>query len=217
MITWDLLLPTFPHRHDQLCVLLAELDRQWQPGLGMRLQRDNLQRAGNASYAKWQELQEASEADYVSFVGDDDFVAADFVSRVMDALQSRPDYVGYPVRYTYDGEPQTPVEHSLRHGGWYNTPSMLYRDIVHHNPVRRELALLGKWDTSHIGADVTWAQDLRNSGQVKTEVWIPDPMYYYQETANSWSRNGGATPAPLLLSEIKPVPDYHWLKVRDDV
>ena len=82
MPTWDLLLPTLPHRHDQLCALLAEINRQWQPGLGMLICRDNLQRGGNASYGKWQDLQEWSEADYTSFIGDDDWIAPDFAARI---------------------------------------------------------------------------------------------------------------------------------------
>lgn len=222
MTTWDLLLPTLPHRHGQLCALLAEIDRQWQPGLGMLLYRDNLQRPGNASYGKWQDLEEASEADYTSFIADDDWIAPDFVTRVMEAMESKPDYVGFACLYTVNGQPQMPVENSLRHGRWENGPGMLYRDIVHHNPIRRELALLARWATDHQEADRTWAADLRASGQVKTEAWIPAQMYYYQETSdssgtgNSWTNWRGGLPQPLPEPEIKPVPAYHWLTVRDE-
>jgi hypothetical protein len=214
-LTWDILLPTLPHRHDQLCPLLAEIDRQWQPGLGMILYRDNLQRPGNASYGKWQDLEEMSRAEYISFIGDDDWVAPDYVSRVMEALGSGPDYVGYAIRYTSNGNPMMPVEHSLRHGGFREAPDALYRDIVHHNPIRRDLALLATWRTDHHTADQTWSKDLRETGRVQTEVWIPEQMYYYQETSNSWTR-WGAGPQPLPDSEIRPVPEYPWLTIRDE-
>jgi hypothetical protein len=214
-MTWDLLLPTIPHRHAQMCALLAELDRQWQPGLGMIVLRDNLQRPGNASYAKWQELQEASRAEYTSYIGDDDWVAPDFVAQVMAALEERPDYVGYPVRYTQNGAPQIPVEHSLRHGCWENRADIIVRDIAVHNPIRRELALLATWATDHQSADKTWAADLRATGKVRTEVWIPEPVYYYQESDKSWSR-WGSGPQPLPVAEIKPVPEYAWLTVIDE-
>ena len=215
-VSWDILLPTMPHRHDQMCGLLAELDRQWQPGLGVLIYRDNLQRPGNASYGKWQDLQEMSQADYTSFIADDDWVAPDFVTRIMGALQSRPDYVGFAVRYTFDGNPATPVDHSLRHTGWHDSAAVLARDIVHHNPIRRDLALQATWATDHQGADRTWAADLRATGKVQDEVYLPEQMYYYQETSVSWSRWGGRNPGPLPDHEIKPVPEYPWLKVRDE-
>lgn len=224
-VTYDILLPTIPHRHEQMCALLAEIDRQWQPGLGMLVMRDNLERPGNASYAKWQELEEASQAEYTSFIGDDDWIAPNFVSRVMQALQDRPDYVGFPVRYTSNGKPlmyrtlngagQISVEHSLRYKGWINTPSKLLRDIVHQNPIRRELALLATWRTDHHTADNTWANDLRATGKVIQETWIPEPMYYYQETSSSWSRWSGP-PEPMPESDVRPIPSYHWLEILEN-
>lgn len=212
-VTWDILLPTMPHRHDQMCALLAEIDRQWRPGLGMIIYRDNLQRRGNASYGKWQDLEGMSQADYTSFIADDDWIAPDFVARIMAALQERPDYVGFAVKYTVDGVQAMPVEHSLRHTGWANSPAILTRDLVHHNPIRRELALLATWRTDTQEADRAWAADLR--GKVQTEVWIPEQMYYYQETSDSWTRWGGKR-EPLPEAEIQPIPSYPWLMVRDE-
>ncbi len=221
MTTWDILIPTLPHRHEQLCSLLTEFNQQWQPGLGVIVYRDNLQRPGNASYGKWQDLQEMSEAEYTSFIGDDDFVSPNYISRVMEALESKPDYVGYPVRYTFQGQPGTPVEHSLRHGRWENTPEMLYRDIVHNNPIRRELALLATWSTAQFNSDYIWRNDLHATGKVQNEVWIPEPMLYYQENSPagpliSWSRWGDLLPSPMPESEIKPIPEYPWLTIRDE-
>ena len=215
-VSWDLLLPTMPHRHDQMCDLLAEIDRQWQPGLGVLIYRDNMRRAGNASYGKWQDLQEMSQADYTSFISDDDWIAPDFVARIMAALAGRPDYVGFAVRYTYDGRLCTPVEHSLRHGGWHDRPWLLARDIVHYNPIRRDLALLATWGTSHLGADRDWSADLRATGRVQAEAWIGEQMYYYQETSTSWARWGGKNPGPLPDSAIRPLPQYPWLTSVDE-
>ncbi len=209
MITYDFLLPTIPHRHEQMCTLLAEINRQWQPGLGMLVKRDNLERPGDASYAKWQELEEASQAEYTSFIADDDWIAPDFVHRIMTALQEKPDYVGFPVKYTSDGVLQLPVEHSLRHGTWANYPHLLARDIVHHNPIRRDLALLVKWRTENC-ADRLWAEDLRATGRVLKETWISDQMYYYRETSKSWSRWSKA-PAPMPVDDIPAMPQYPWL------
>jgi len=159
---------------------------------------------------------EASQAGYISFIADDDWVAPDFVGRVMAALEEKPDYVGFPVRYTLDGAPQVPVEHSLRHGHWNSVAdvgadAVLVRDIVHHNPIRRELALLARWRTDHQNGDEFWAADLRATGRVRTEAWIPEPMYYYQETSQSWTRVREGVPGPMPEADIPPLPRYHWL------
>lgn len=216
MITWDLLLPTIPHRHEQMCALLAELDRQAQPGFGMLLMRDNLERRGNASYGKWNDLTNLSRADYISFIGDDDWVAPDFIVNVMTALEEKPDYVGFPVRYTVDGQVRIRVEHSLRYGCWAASPDILMRDIVHHNPIRRELARLTSWATDHQEADVTWAAALRATGEVRTEVWIPGEMYHYRQSGDSWtSRTSNGLPEPMPEDQIPALPEYPWLTSYD--
>jgi len=215
MTTWDILLPTLPHRHDQLCALLAEIDRQWQPGVGVIIYRDNLQRAGNASYGKWQDLEEMSQADYTNIIADDDWIAPDYIAKIMAALGQQPDYVGFMVKYTIDGVPAMPVEHSLQWIGWANSPWKLTRDIVHHNPIRRDLALLATWPTDTQEGDRRWADQLRDTGRVNREVWIPEELYHYRETSDSWTRTGGQR-IPLPAEEIEPVPAYPWLTVRDE-
>lgn len=203
--TWDLLICAIPHRHDKLAALLAELGRQIRPGVGVRVYRDNLETAYGG---KCQALVDSSAADYVSFVDDDDLVAPDFVRRVTAALAERPDYVGFPVRWTLDGVQQMPVEHSLRHGGWTSQPGRLLRDIVHFNPIRRDLALLGRWEGGY-AADGRWADQVRASGQVQTEAWIPEPMYYYRNSAGDTFQSAREP----WRGEIPELPAYEWLTV----
>ena len=150
-VTWDLLLPTMPHRHDQMCELLAEIHRQWQPGLGVLVYRDNMRRPGNASYGKWQDLQEMSQAEYTSFISDDDWIAPDFVFRIMEALRKPPRLRGVrgPVhlrRQTDDAGRALAAARRLARLAL--APA---RDIVHYNPIRRDLALLATWQADHFG------------------------------------------------------------------
>jgi hypothetical protein len=206
--TYDVLILSIPHRDALLRDLLAELDRQMQPGVGVIVYRDNLE----ARYPrKCRALIEASRADYASFIDDDDMVAPDFIARVTAALEERPDYVGFPVRWTIDGVQQVPVVHSLRYGGWRNHPDILVRDIVHFNPIRRELALAGSWDhpdgADH-GADGHWAYTIRQTGLCRTEAWIDKEMYYYRfRSADSFL----APRSPLPADRIPPLPSYPWL------
>jgi hypothetical protein len=139
--TYDILICSIEHRADMLDALLAELERQLVPGVGVRVFRDNLETVYGE---KCQRLLDSSTADYVSFLDDDDWVAEDFISSIMAALKQEPDYVGFKVLYTIDGAPQIPVFHTLTCDGWVNNAEALYRDIVHFNPIRRDLAIQGE-------------------------------------------------------------------------
>jgi hypothetical protein len=204
---WDILVATIPHRHARLLELLAALAPQMRPGVTVICCRDNLQLAYGD---KCQVLMDASAAEYVSFADDDDLVAPGFIAAVQAALAGRPDYVGFPVTWTVDGAPQVPVEHSLRHGGWVNAADRLTRDIAHFNPVRRDLARQARWEGGY-GADARWAAALRAAGCVRTEEWIPEPMYFYRYSAadnSALSRSPMAHPLPEL-------PSWPWLTVLD--
>ena len=206
-VTWDILIATIPHRHESLCGLLAHLHRQMKQGVGVRLYRDNLE----VSYGgKCATLLASSEAEYVSFLDDDDTVTQDYMHRVCRALRWHPDYVGFLVRYTIDGEPGPRVEHSLRHTGWVNTQEILTRDIVHFNPIRRELALLGTWEGGN-GADRRWADGVRASGKVQREKWISHPVHCYQErTADNF-----LTPREPVRGPLPQLPAYPWLTILE--
>ena len=203
---YDILIATIPHRHEKLCGLLAELDRQWQPGLGVRVYRDNLERPVGS---KRQALLESSQADYVSFADDDDEVASDYVARVIAAIcRSCPDYVGFTVKLTCDGRSMLTATHSLRNGGWFHNQYGLLRDISHLNPVRRELALLARFE-GELGEDARWADALRATCKVRTEEWLgPEWAYHYQLSPDSLS---GRVWEPVPEEDIKLLPSYPWL------
>lgn len=202
---WDILITTIPHRHEKLCGLLAELDRQWQPGLGAIVFRDNLE---NPTGDKRQVLLEESRAQYVSFVDDDDEVSSFFVPRIMGALSGSPDYVGFKVSYWEDGELAMQAEHSLRFDGWHTWPEKMVRDISHLNPIRRELALAGRF-SGESGEDHRWAASVRASGQVRDEEWIPGVMYSYRFSPADCHRTARR---PLKADRIKPLPYYPWVE-----
>lgn len=211
MTSWDLLLPTIPHRHEQLCGLLAGLDTQLSrqmPHVRVLLYRDNTE---HTIARKRQRLLEAARAQWVSFIDDDDAVSPRYVPAIMTALQDDPDYVGFRVRYLVDGTDQNMlIEHSLRYKTWYSDSAGLFRDISHLNPVRRELALLGRFGGG-FSEDSRWAAMLRETGRVRTEAWIPEALYWYRFSSTANSRDADYYPLPP--DEIKPLPAYPWLTV----
>ena len=202
--TWDILICSIEHRTDMLDTLLAELGRQLQPGVGVRVYRDNLETVYGT---KCQRLLESSAADYVSFLDDDDWIVDDFVPTVMRALGERPDYVGFKVRYTEDGVPQVPVFHSLQYHGWINSAEALYRDIAHFNPIRRDLALQAQWEGGD-GADRRWADGLRELGCVRTEVFIDRELHHYRHRMSD-TFTASSVQAPL--TDHPPRPDHDFV------
>lgn len=202
MTTWDILVCSITHRTGLLCELLDELGRQVVPGVGVHVFRDNLETGYGA---KCQALMDSSTADYVSFIDDDDNVAPTFVADIVAALDSQPDYVGFRVRYTEDGVLQMPVYHTLRYGGWQNTPEALYRDIVHFNPIRRTIASSVPW-VGENGADATWAAGVRAGGQCRNEVFIDKELHYYQHRPHDTFL---APRSPLPNPPARP--DYPWV------
>lgn len=203
--TWDILITSIPHRHGKLLRLLDELGRQVPKyeGTGVILYRDDLELCYGG---KTQALIDAATADYVCCIDDDDMVAPHFVQDITFALLSRPDYVGFKVRWTRDGVQQRPVTHSLACGGWHDHGHQLERDITQFNPVRRDLALLGRWEGGW-EAERRWANEVRATGCVKDEVFIDEELYWYQETPGD-----GFQVQRQPLGTVPPLPGYPWLR-----
>jgi hypothetical protein len=207
--TWQIMIPTIPHRHEKLLELLGVLDMQMQSGVQVLVYRDNLQ----ASLpAKFQALMDAATAEYVSFIADDDSVCSYFIPVVLAAMQSGSDQIGFRVRYTESGVPQAPVIHSMRCGGWYSTPSGHYRDFMFFNPHRRKLVQPVKF--RGLVCDEEWAEDLRALGVVKTETFIDNEIFYYRRTSSD-NFHTVVQRQPLLAGAIPPLPSYPWLKILE--
>lgn len=197
---------SIPHRDVTMCELLGELDTQMQPGVGVIAFRDNLEKQYGDKIAG---MIAHSRADYVSCIDDDDSVAPDFVRRIMGALEEKPDYVGFRVRFTSDGDPQKPVEHSLRHGVWETRDDVIVRDITQFNPIRRELAQLGYWGGGY-AAECRWADGVRETGRCTKEVYIPEEMYYYRHRTNDFFQT-----ARSPYTSYPRLPAYPWLTVLE--
>jgi glycosyltransferase involved in cell wall biosynthesis len=206
--TWDILICTIERRTDKLTTLLEALVPQIVPGVGVHILRDNLEHgyceACNALVA-------SAEAEYICFVDDDDMVSPNYVARIVEALESRPDMVGFEERYTVDGVLQMPVYRDLRAGEWRNEPNALYRDLSQGQPGRLELYRQVRFATDNgteFGADQRWVADLRALGIVKTQVYIPEQLYYYQcSTSQGCLSETTRTP----MTEHPPRPDFPFV------
>lgn len=200
--TLDVLIASVYSRHHLLVRLLDHLAPQLSPYCGnarVILCRDD---GEGAVGSKRNRLMLAATARHVCFVDDDDRVADVYVDRLMEALATDPDYVGFRVAYSVDGYPQKPAVHSLTNREWSETDTCYLRGISHLNPVRRTSALLGLPFQPGFGEDKAWADRVAASGTVQSEVYVPEDLYVYAySSSGSLFRHGPkhtGLPAPML-------------------
>jgi hypothetical protein len=216
--TWDILVPTLGERRPKFERLLAGLLTQTET-LSGRVRVMALHNDGAPSLAEIrQSLVLKSEADYVSFVDDDDLVSPDFVTSVVTALDEGPDYVGFQVQCYENGHPIGIAYHSLQYTRWVNRPGRFFRDISHINPIRASLARTADFRAARRGSaeDRTWAEQLRRSRRIKSEVVIDRIMYHYlHETpdlplGSRWECPKSIKPGPRATIDH---PYFSWLEL----
>lgn len=129
--------------------------------------------------AKRQALVEAVDTEYLCFVDDDDEVSDDYVTSILDALETRPDMVGLWMDVRKDGQPHRLAELSLKYDSWFDGPTHYCRDITHENPMRADIAKSVDFRAKDPDdpEDTPWAAKLR--GKLRTEVMIDRPIYVY--------------------------------------
>jgi hypothetical protein len=199
--TWTILIATIGQRRDLLARLLSGLLPQVDAAAG----RVNVlaywdtgemtKRLGSALAAiaaKRQALLDAAKSDYVSWLDDDDWVADDYVASILEALDQRPDMVGFTMEVRKNGRPHQLGLLSLRHRRWSQSDDGTYlRDITHANPIRTEIARTASFLDRRGGPeDVAWVAQLR--GRVRTEVVVDKVLHHYDwiESRSSWTVPG---------------------------
>lgn len=136
-----------------------------------------------------QSLIEEARGVYVAFVDDDDMVPDYYCDRIMNALQTNPDQVGWVQQLYWDGVKTKPTFHSIKYDGWSEDVNAYYRECSHLNPIKREIALKIPFTGYDGPEDLNWAQ--RVASFVDTEEYIDDVMYlYYYNSADSIWQTG---------------------------
>lgn len=130
--------------------------------------------------AKRQKLLEIATGDYVSFIDDDDTVPDDYIDSILEAIESEPDSVGFAIHCS--GCEGVTASASNRWKDWAEkTGGFDYvRTPYHKTPIRREIALQIGFKDMRFGEDYDFSKRLKQSGLIKTEVYIPKIMYYYR-------------------------------------
>lgn len=210
---WNVLIPTIGRRADRFAALAADLSRQAAPyhGAVQVTAYWNNGREPLGSYR--QQLVEWSQGEYVSFVDDDDELPDYHVRRVVEALESRPDYVGWRIQAYVDDLKLKPTFHSLRYSEWSEDLNGYYRDVSHLNPVRRELALLADFRRGDPPEDVSWASQLRPYLRGKREEYVDDVMYVYRARSADSAWRFGDVGSDREARHVPPSQAYPFVNV----
>lgn len=187
----SLLLATVENRADMFAKLHAELSRQAE---GRPVELVVACDAKQISIGKKrQNLLEAATGEYVAFIDDDDWIAEDYVERVLKALATNPDCVGFLILCTHNGKNPQKAIASMRYRVWgENQDGYTYtRSIYHKTPHLRSLALKVGFRDLRYGEDRFYSQGLMN--MVNSEAFIPETMYFYRFVAEPFGQKYGLT------------------------
>lgn len=128
--------------------------------------------------AKRQKLLDRVKSDYMVYFDSDDFPKEGYVSKIMKALESQPDCVGFKIAMTTDGaKPETCI-HSLSNPEWTHDGKNYLRNVTHFNPIKTSIA-------KHVGfKDIRFGEDKIYSDAVsklcKQEVFVDDYLFNYR-------------------------------------
>lgn len=217
--TWTILIATIGQRRAQLQRLLTRLMPQVDPYGGAVKVLAYWDNGETDLPAKRQALVEAVDTDYLCFVDDDDLVSDDYVSAIMDALAQGPDYVGFSMGVWKGGRRFRVSDHSLRHGGWGRHEDVYLRDITTSNPMLTKAAKAADFTVTPRGGaeDRAWADQIRASGMLRTEVVIDRILYHYLwvPADSAWRRpDDQITPKDLAGRDWRPPaaesPNFAW-------
>lgn len=137
---------------------------------------------------KRQRLLEAANGSHVVFIDSDDWTANDYVEEILLALKQEPDVVGMEGWMTHEGVKRENFKISK------NLPYITVSDANGNNEylrfnnhlcaVKRDIALKIGFQDKRFAEDYCFALRLKNSGLIKTEVYIPKFLYHYRYIKN---------------------------------
>lgn len=209
---WSILIPTLDSRRGKFLDLVADLtdqvaewDRQrhvfGQPASRSAVEVVALRNNGEHEIGVYrQRLLDSARGRWVSFVDDDDLVAGEFVTKLASTLMIHgPQVVGFPMWIDYAGAGRAEADLSLRYDGWERYgDGRVTCDLTIIQPIRVELARLGRFDTGHFPEDRAWRAEVRPHLDVAGEHYLREHLYTYR-------RN----PADSVQSDVIRLPWPH--------
>ncbi len=180
----SILVPTLSERvPEPLMTLLGELERQAK-GLPVEVLGLWDNRAWSVG-EKRNAMVRAARGLYLAFVDDDDWVAPDYVSSILEASQSRPEVVVFDHVATVDGG----LPRRCVYGVNLNPDPETWQGLPCHTHAWAEwIPRKHAYADVNVGEDARWARDA--SREIKREARIERVLYFYRySSTGSLTRN----------------------------
>jgi glycosyltransferase involved in cell wall biosynthesis len=181
------MIPTLDSRLEKLYRLMSELNKQISHNeLIERIKLDVLLDYQNATIGfRRNILLQRADTEYVCFFDDDDMPTDTYISSLKKGMLESNDCCSLKGIYTVNGNNPEIFEHSIKYSSWKTNEGGAYPEIKYERPpnhlncIKTEIAkhFLFK-DISH-GEDNDWSDKVFESGKIKSEYYIQDPIYQY--------------------------------------
>ena len=181
MIKLSILIATIEERKSEFLNLLRFLEKQLPENGSVEIVHCSDNREISIG-AKRQKLLKMANGEYVCFIDDDDMVHANYIDKILSAIGEGVDCIGFLV--AMDGWESNRIICSLSNhwDGWHEN-SGGYRFVRcpnHLSVLRLEHCLKIGYPDKRGGEDADFSLALKESGLVKTEIFIPEIMYEYR-------------------------------------
>ena len=174
----SILICTIPERKDKFFKLTEKLTKQINENVEVLYESDNRVKSVGE---KRNSLLSSATGDYVCFIDDDDDISDDYISKILEAIETEPDCVAINLRYFHNNEYIGLSHHSIKYFSWktVKTEAEIFfeRTPNHLNPIRRSKAILVKFPEVSHGEDHAWSNEIKQ--YLHTEVNIDEPIYFY--------------------------------------
>jgi hypothetical protein len=143
--------------------------------------------------AKRQRMLQKTLGEYVTMVDDDDFVADDFVERILAAIEDNSDFIGFEIECSGTVGKTESVSNKWNDWGENIGGYDYVRTPYHKSPIKTEIARQIGFKDMRYGEDYDFSKRLKQSSLIKTESFIQKTMYFYRYKDEPHNQKYGIT------------------------
>jgi glycosyltransferase involved in cell wall biosynthesis len=133
---------------------------------------------------KRNDLLSRARGEYLCFIDDDDRISSNYISLVLESIETKPDCCSLIGLITTDGGNAKNFIHSIKYNNWYEENNIYYRPPNHLNCIKSQIAKQFKFPCISNGEDKDWSMQIAQSGLLKKEYEIKETIYFYDYLSN---------------------------------